>query len=153
MSVRMANVVAAIIIFLIGMAFVLFSIPIYSKKIGGGPGAGVFPFWIGLVVMICGLAYLRASLRSQAPERFWTASRKERKLVWVNALSMLAYVALMPYLGFAVATFLLLALHLLVVPGGRFLSSLLFAAVVSALIAYCFEVWLYTPLPRGFIGW
>jgi len=153
MSIRLANVVASIIIFLIGMAFILFSIPIYSNKIGGGPGAGVFPFWIGLVVMICGLAYLRVSLRSQAPERFWTSSPRERKLVWINALSMLAYIALMPYLGFAVATFLLLALHLLMVPGGRLLSSLLFAAVVSALISYCFEVWLYTPLPRGFISW
>jgi hypothetical protein len=153
MSVRLANVVAAAIIFLVGLAFVLFSIPIYSSKIGGGPGAGVFPFWIGLVVTMAGLAYLRASLTSQAPERFWTASPRARSLVWVNALSMLAYVVLMPYLGFALATFLLLALHLLVVPGGRVLSSLLFAAVVSALISYCFEVWLYIPLPRGFIGW
>jgi hypothetical protein len=153
MSIRLANVVAAAIIFLVGLTFILFSIPIYSNKIGGGPGAGVFPFWAGLVVMVCGLAYLRASLRSQAPERFWTASVRARRFVWLNALSMLAYVALMSSLGFALATFLMLALHLLMVPGGRFLSSLLFAAVVSALIAYCFEVWLYTPLPRGFIGW
>lgn len=153
MSVRLANVAASIIVFLIGMAFVLFSIPIYSNRIGGGPGAGVFPFWIGLVVLICGLAYLRESLKSQGPGRFWTASRRERRLVWINILSMLAYVALMPFLGFAVATFFLLALHLVVVPGGRLLSSLLFAAVVSALISYCFEVWLYTPLPRGLISW
>ena len=153
MSIRLANVLAAAIIFGVGLAFLLFSIPIYSNRIGGGPGAGVFPFWIGLVVMICGLAYLRVSLRSQAPERFWTATRSARKLVWVNALSMVAYVAVMPYLGFALATFLLLGLHLLAAPGGRLVSSLLFAAVVSALISYCLEVWLYTSLPRGFIAW
>jgi len=153
MSVRQAHRIAASIVVIVGAIFIIFSIPIYSIKIGAGPGAGVFPFWIGLFVVPCGLLYLWDSLRSKAKERFLEGGGRQRAWLIQTALSIIGYIALMPYLGFALSSFLLLVFHLWVIGGYRLPFSLLFSAIVATLCAYSFRVWLYIPLPRGFLGW
>ncbi len=153
MSVRQAHLIAASIVVTVGAVFIIFSLPIYSIKIGGGPGAGVFPFWVGLFVVMCGLAYLWESLRSQASEKFLTTSGQERAWLLQTALSIIAYIALMPYLGFGLASFLLLLFHVRVIGRYRLPFSLLLSAIMAALCAYSFRVWLYIALPRGFLGW
>ena len=106
MSVRQANMIAAGVVVLVGLFFVISSVPIYTRGVGAGPGAGVFPFWIGLLLTTCGLVYLVSSFRSQSPEKFMIGAGEEKGwLVWTG-LSLVAYVGLMLYLGFALATFL-----------------------------------------------
>jgi len=153
MSVRQANLIASIILVLLGIVFIIFSVPIYSTKIGAGPGAGVFPFWIGLFVVICGSAYLWESLKSAASEEFLTTGGRQRAWLLQTALSLIAYIAFMPYLGFALASFLFFLFHIYVIGKYRIAFSLLFSAITALLCAYFFRVWLYIPLPRGVVGW
>ena len=154
MSVRQANLLAAIIVLLVGCIFVTFSIPIYSNRIGGGPGAGVFPFWVGLVVIFGGVIYFWQSIQSAASQKVAESGDPNRKWLFLQvAISLIAYIALMPYLGFALASFLLLFFHLRFAGGYGSLFSVLFSIVTSILLVYCFEVLLYTSLPQGFIGW
>jgi hypothetical protein len=152
-SFRHAHLLAASVIVLIGLFFVTFSIPIYAIKIGMGPGAGVFPFWIGLFVLFFGILYLWKAFQTPSSERFLALDRRRRAMLVQTALSIIGYIALMPHLGFSLASFLLLFFHLYLIGRYRFLFSLLFSAGAAAICGYVFEVWLYIPLPRGFIGW
>ncbi len=152
MSVRQAELIAACVATVAGLFFALFSIPIFWVSIGSAPGAGVFPFWLGVAQAVCGLMYLGESLKLRAPERFLTLSGQEKAWLWQSSLSILAYVALMPALGFPLATLLLLAFHLRALAGYSVLFSVLFAAVSTAACWYFFGVLLYMPFPRGFVG-
>ena len=152
-SFRHAHVLAASIIVLIGIFFITFSIPIYGIKIGTGPGAGVFPFWIGLFVLFSGILYFWKAFQTSSSERFLALDRRDRAKFVQNALSIIGYIALMPHLGFSLTSFLLLFFHLYLIGRYRFLFSLLFSVATAAICGYVFEIWLYIPLPRGFIGW
>ena len=153
MSVRQANMIAAGVVVLVGLFFVISSVPIYTRGVGAGPGAGVFPFWIGLLLTTCGLVYLVSSFRSQSPEKFMIGAGEEKGwLVWTG-LSLVAYVGLMLYLGFALATFLFTTVCLRVIGGDKWGFSLLFSLVTAILCTYAFRVGLYIGLPTGFVGW
>jgi hypothetical protein len=153
MTVRQANVIAAALLTCMGLLFVVLSIPIYEKRIGAGPGAGVFPMWVGLMLTACAIAYLVDSIRKAAPQRFSATKSEERGwLVWTLA-SLFGYVGLMPYLGFALATFLFTTIQLRVIGGYRWVFSLVFSLATAVLCTYIFRVGLYMGLPRGFLGW
>ena len=158
MSIRQANLVSASVAILIGLFFIAFSIPAYSGKVGlgeqaGSQGAGLFPFWMGALVSICGIIYLRNSLKSPISGRFMTANRQERIVLLQNVFSMAVYLSAMPYLGFALSSFLFLVFYMHVIGKYRLLLSLLLSAITTGLVTYCFKVFLYLSLPRGFVGW
>jgi hypothetical protein len=145
--------IAAVVVVLVGLFFAFSSVPIYMQSIGAGPGAGVFPFWIGLMLTACGLVYLVNSFRSHSPGKVMVGAGEEKGwLVWTG-LSLVAYVGLMPYLGFALSTFLFTAVHLRFIGGYKWVFSIVFSLVVAIACAYVFRVGLYIGLPRGFVGW
>lgn len=125
----------------------------YSVRIAGGPGAGVFPFWVGILVAICGLAHLREAWTTGPSGDTSRAVAPSRKPLAQSALSMVAYVMAMPFLGFPLATFLLMTFHLGVIGKYRLAFSSLFSLVATATLAYLFRAWFYVPLPRGLMGW
>ncbi len=153
MSVRQAELVAAGIVVLVGLGFIAFSIPIYSTGFGSGPGSGFYPFWVGVVQTVCGVAYIWGSVRIRGSDPFLVLSKGEQALLWQCASSMAVYVAAMPYLGFALSTFLLLVFHLRVIGNRRMPFSILFSLGTTVVCAYFFKILLYVPLPRGIIGW
>jgi hypothetical protein len=120
---------------------------------GGGPGAGSFTFWIGLATTIWGAIYHRQALQNRDFGKFIPPQREQRAVLAKTAVSILAYLALMPFLGFLLTSFLLLLYHLKWIGGYRMRFALPFALAATALISYCFQVLLYISLPRGLIGW
>ncbi len=153
MNFRQAGLVASGVVVLIGALFIAFSIPMYAIKIGAGPGAGVFPFWVGLILVASGVAYFREVFRSQDSKPFMTATCEHWTWIWQTAVSLFVYIAAMQYVGFAIASFLFTAFHLRIIGAYGWKFTLLFSLGVSVVCAYAFEVLLYTPLPRGFLGW
>jgi putative tricarboxylic transport membrane protein len=63
------------------------------------------------------------------------------------AASLIAYVVLLPYLGFDIATFLFVAATMVVAGERRWWVALLFAAAFSAFLALAFKFALSTPVP------
>ena len=155
MTIRRAHLLAASFFLLIGCLFMVYSIPIYESTIGGGggPGAGAFPFWIGLVTTFWGAMYLRQAFQNQDRGKFITPEPMQRAVLLKTAVSILVYLALMPYLGFLLTSFLLLLYYLKWIGGYRLRFALPFALAAMAVITYCFQVLLYISLPRGLIGW
>jgi hypothetical protein len=155
MTIRRAHLLAASFSILVGCLFIFYSLPIYESTIGGGggPGAGAFPFWVGLVTTFWGAIYLRQAFQNQDHGRFIPPERKQRAVLLKTASSILVYLALMPHLGFLLTSFLLLLYYLKWIGGYRLRFALPFALAATALISYCFQVLLYISLPRGVIGW
>lgn len=153
MSIKLANVVAASVLALLGLFFVASSIPIYQTRFGGGPGPGAFPLWVGLVLTVSASAYLVSSLRSTDSGPFMSAAPGEKGwLIWTG-LSLLGYVALMQFLGFALTTFLFIAFQIRVIGRYGVIFSLIFSLVSAVACAYLFRVGLNMSLPTGIIGW
>ena len=155
MSVRQAHLIAAFFFIFIGCLFIFYSLPIYESKIGGGggPGAGVFPFWVGLATAFLGGIYLWQAYENQDHGKFLISSRKQKFVFLKTSSSIVVYLALMPHLGFILASFVLLLYNLKWIAGYRLYFALPFALVAMALISYCFQVLLYISLPRGLISW
>ncbi len=155
MTIRRAHLVAAVFSLFIGCLFMAYSMPIYESTIGGGggPGAGAFPFWVGLVTAFWGILYLRQAWQNRDRGEFITSRPKERAVLLQTAVSILVYLTLMPYLGFFLASFLLLLHYLKWIGGYRWRFAVPFALAGTAVITYCFQVLLYISLPRGLIGW
>jgi putative tricarboxylic transport membrane protein len=155
MTIRRAHLLAASFSLFIGCLFMAYSIPIYESTIGGGggPGAGAFPFWIGLVTTFWGVMYLRQAFQNRDRQDFITREPRQRAVLLKTAVSILVYLTLMPYLGFLLTSFLLLLYYLRGIGGYRLRFALPFALAGTAVITYCFQVLLYISLPRGLIGW
>lgn len=151
-SIRVANVIASIVVIVFGVTFVVLSLPIYSTALGGGPGAGAFPLWVGTLVAAGGVIYLIRALRERIPQPFITPDRSQRVQLLHTAVSIVAYVALMNYLGFTLSTFLLIGYQLRVIGRYHFVFSVAFAAITAVVFSYVFRNWFYMPLPLGVIG-
>ena len=119
------------------------------------PGPGFITFLAGAVLTLLSLVLFISSSgskgSSQSLRSLWEG-RQAGKAFYILAL-LVAYMFLMPPLGFLLSTFLLLIL-LFRVQARYSLRKVIFlsaAATIASIIV--FDVWLGVQLPRGFIGY
>ena len=119
-----------------------------------GPGAGFFPFWLGL--LMCGLSLLwlgQVTLGPSAtlpPDFLPDRAGVRRVVVILGALALLA--VLIDRLGYAL-TMLAFVLVLLTVVGRQSLAVALPLALLSSFgLYYVFRYWLAVQLPPSAVG-
>jgi hypothetical protein len=151
-------VVAALIIVLGGVV-------IYeARRLGAewttdGPGAGYFPFYIGLILVICGIAILVQSLRARATDEEVFVDSVQLKRVASVLLPSAVYVGAIMLLGLYVASALFIALFMIILGKYPALKAAVLGVAVNALFFVMFEVWFKVPLykgaldPLGFLGY
>lgn len=110
------------------------------------PGAGFLPFWLGLILLALAIGFILTTRAPKAqPE---TPPRSGRKVLAVSA-GLVACVALIDWLGFAVA----IAAYLLYLMRGverrSWGLSVGLAAGTTLALYLVFQLWLGVPLPRG----
>jgi putative tricarboxylic transport membrane protein len=137
------NVIAGTVPLLVGVAGIVGSV-----QLGIGdptaPGSGLWPLLISVVIVGCSLALLIGG------RRFWDAeafSFSSLRVVWA-AISLVAYALALPYVGFEIATLLLLFFWMKVVGGERWLISIILPIVATAVFWVLFVLLLRIPLPR-----
>ena len=113
------------------------------------PGAGFFPICLAvLLTVVAGLVLLRAmagTSATPAPD----ATRAGMLRAAATLVALLVYIVLLEYLGFGVATFLLVAFLFRAIEPQRWpiaLGGALTTVVVSHVV---FQVWLRVRLPIG----
>ncbi len=127
----------------------------YSLRDALGPGAGFFPFWLGVIGMALCVALLASSWRGAAPDGGGESllpgrEAAPRMAALVGAL-VVAALLLQP-LGFRL-TMLLFTAGLLVALGVRRpVAITLFALACSFGLYHVFFHWLKVPLPNGMLG-
>jgi putative tricarboxylic transport membrane protein len=117
------------------------------------PGSGYIQFWTGLIM--CGLAATqlvhsllpgadKASLGSAFADIRWG------KVLYVTAL-LVAYTAVLEFLGFIIATFLLLVVLFKTVEPQGWTVSIIGSALTTLVAWAVFVAWLGTQLPAGLL--
>jgi putative tricarboxylic transport membrane protein len=117
------------------------------------PGPGFLSFYAGL--LMAGLALLvhfQSRRASSAPKvkgkPLWTHRQRGMKMV-LTVLALLAYAAIMNYLGFLVSTFFFLVFLLKVIEPQRWSVALLGSLVASVAFYGVFELGLQSQMPKG----
>jgi putative tricarboxylic transport membrane protein len=117
------------------------------------PGSGFFPFWLGIILLILGLALLVVNHfpQKQTIRDLWKGA-KWGQLVFVIVLT-LTYSAVLDILGYLITTFLLLAtLFCMGERKGIWVKTGI--ALIVVLVSYvAFSHWLKVPLPKGILGY
>lgn len=112
-----------------------------------GPRAGFFPFYVGLVILVASLINLFRAI-SERYERMFADWGQLGQVLSVIAPTAV-YVALIPWLGLYVASFILMAVFMRWL--GHYGWGMVAAISVSVpvLAFLMFEKWFMVPLPKG----
>jgi hypothetical protein len=138
----------------VAIAMLLFAaIIIYGAWLAGinwgaeGPRAGFFPFYVGLAILLSTLINLTHALTSDRKKLFadWDQLRQVLSVVIPAAV----YVALVPWIGLYVASFLLIAVFMKWLGRYSWGLTLAVAIAVPVLAFLMFEKWFLVPLPKG----
>ncbi|GAA4359332.1 tripartite tricarboxylate transporter TctB family protein [Variovorax defluvii] len=145
----LVEAVAAAILLVIGLTVVF-----ESRKLGAGwttdgPGAGYFPFYIGVIIVISGAGILYQALlgKNRKTEAFVDAVQFRRVLSVL--LPATGYVLAITFLGLYVASAIYIALFMVVLGKYSCMKSVLIGVAVNALFFCMFEVWFKVPLYKG----
>lgn len=129
-----------------------------------GPGAGYFPFYIGLILAVCGAAIFvqavraRASAVSSGEDETFVDSEQLKRVLSVLVPSGV-YVGVIMLLGLYLASAIFIALFMIILGKYSPFKSVVVGVVVNALFFVMFEVWFKVPLykgalnPLGFLGY
>mgnify|MGYP003575765391 CR=1 FL=1 len=158
-STRTVEIVAAVLVFLLGAVVVFDSIRLGWRWAADGPESGYFPFYIGSIICFCAVMVLLHAVvgKHAGPRVFasWPALKRVMQVLGPAAVFVLAIQVIGIYLAGAayIAVFMLWL--------GRYSAILATAIGVGVMTFFflMFEVWFKVPLykglldPLGFLGY
>ncbi|QIB34122.1 tripartite tricarboxylate transporter TctB family protein [Ancylobacter pratisalsi] len=122
-----------------------------SHKVGsgwdGGPQAGFFPFYVGIIICACSLVNLVSALREDRTRIF--AENGQLVQVLKVLIPACVYVALVPEFGIYVPSILLILVFMVWLGKYGIPLSLAVAFGVPIFFYITLERWFLIPLPKG----
>ena len=112
------------------------------------PGSGFFPTLIGIALIVFSAV---AALAPPTKTGEAVTPARGEIAVWVVIIALLAYVPLLPHLGFVPSTAAIILLLLRGIGGVQWQGSLI-AAIVAAVACYALFTRLGVPLPPGILA-
>jgi hypothetical protein len=127
-----------------------------SRKLGSGwtsdgPGAGYFPFYIGIILCISGAGILYQALFGKKRNTEIFVDGEQIKRVLVVLIPAAIYVLVIQLIGIYVASALYVAGFMIVLGKFSYLKGIATAVIMAALSFLMFEVWFKVPLFKGAI--
>jgi hypothetical protein len=114
-----------------------------------GPGAGYFPFYIGLLICISSAVIGGGAIRSAVHNHKVFVTRAQLKLVFTVLLPSLGFVIAVQVVGIYVGGLLFIAAFMVWVGKYHWAKSTGIAFAVMATAFLMFEVWFKVPLFKG----
>jgi hypothetical protein len=125
-----------------------------SIRIGFGslkePEAGFFPFVAGSIILITSVIGMLPHSRASEATPLFQSRRELMTFLSVVLLSVLWIIA-MPFLGYAVMTFVVAFLYSKTMGLEGWWRPLLLSLGIGLFIYALFDLWLYIDLPRGIL--
>jgi len=114
-----------------------------------GPGAGYFPFYIGIILCISGVGTLYQALFGKNKNTEVFVDGEQLKRVLSVLIPAVVYVLAVQFLGLYLASAIYIALFMIIL--GKFspIKSVITSVLVIALFFFMFEVWFKVPLFKG----
>jgi hypothetical protein len=139
----------ALLILAMGLVVVFASFKLGAGWTSDGPGAGYFPFYIGLILCVASLGALyQALLGKKRNAEIFVDSEQLRRVLMV-LLPALVYVLAVQFVGIYVASAVYIAAFMIVLGKFHAGKSIATALVISVLLFLLFEVWFKVPLAKG----
>ena len=145
------DTLVAAILFVIGAVVVFEARRLGATWTSEGPGAGYFPFYIGLIVCISALGILVQSRSAKTRDEGTFVDREQMGRVLSVLLPAAVYVLGIWLLGIYVASALYIGLFMIILGKYSPSRSALVAVIVNALFFVMFEVWFKVPLYKGML--
>lgn len=125
-----------------------------SRRLGAtwgsdGPEAGYFPFYIGLIIIVCSLITLGQAFVRKATGNAPFVMRGQLKMVILVMVPTLVYVALIEWLGIYVASTIYIALFMWWLGKYSWIKFVSVSVGVNLAFFVMFEIWFKVPLPKG----
>ncbi len=143
------DAIVAAVLLLIG-AVVMFE----ARRLGAGwtsdgPGAGYFPFYIGLLICVSSLGIFYQAVFSKARDTGTFVDRVQAVRVLSVLLPAAVYVLATQFLGLYVASAIYIALFMILLGKYPAVKSVLLSVIIIAVFFVMFEVWFKVPLYKG----
>lgn len=140
----------AIAIMLLGIVVIYGSRELGASWTSDGPGSGYFPFYIGLIMTIAGAGiFYQALFGKQGRNRAVFVDSEQIKRVLSVLVPAGVYVFAVEFIGLYIASFLYIALFMVILGKFSWVKSVIAAFCVNALFFMMFEVWFKVPLYKG----
>jgi hypothetical protein len=145
------DVVAAVVIFIIGVVMIVDNYRIGAGWASDGPQAGYFPLRIGAIICLCSAAilvqHLLARGKSAAARAFVSWDRLKPVLLVLGPTVL--YVVGIQIAGIYIASAVFIAGFMRVMGKYSWLKTLAVSVGVSAVMFWMFEIQFLVPLPKG----
>jgi len=116
----------------------------------GWQGAGTMPIIVGGICIVLSVLFIVVPTREGAPIEWY--SKKEIFRIGTISTSFAIYLIVVDWLGYSLATWLLLAVVTRSTSTSRILNILIWTGAVAVGTGIIFKKFLSVPLPTGFIG-
>ena len=149
----------ALLILVMGLVVVFGSRKLGSGWTSDGPGAGYFPFYIGLILCISALGAMYQALFGKKRNTEIFVDSEQLRRVLVVLVPAAVYVLAIQFLGIYIASAIYIAGFMTLLGKFNRVKSIVLALVISAIFFAMFEVWFKVPLhkgtlnPLGFLGY
>lgn len=148
-ATNIIDAIVAILVIIMGGTIIYGSRKLGSEWTSDGPGAGYFPFYIGLILCISGVGVLYQALTSKDKNTEVFVDRESFRRVLSVLLPAAVYVGFIQVIGIYVASAVYIALFMIILGKYSWLKSVIIALVVNAVFFMMFEVWFKVPLHKG----
>ena len=149
----------AALVLLMGLVVTTTSWKLGAGWMSDGPGAGYFPFYIGVILCISGAGTLYQSLLGKKRNHDIFVDSEQIKRVLMVLVPAAIYVGAIQVLGMYVASAVYIALFMVILGKFSRVKSVLLGVAIAAIFFAMFEVWFKVPLakgmlnPTGFLGY
>ncbi len=158
-ATNIVDAVVAVLVIILGGVVVFGSRKLGSEWTSDGPGAGYFPFYIGVILVISGVGVLYQALAGKNKNTEVFVDREQLGRVFSVLIPAAVYVGAIQLIGIYVASAVYIALFMVILGKYSWLKSVIIGVAVNALFFMMFEVWFKVPLhkgsldPLGFLGY
>jgi hypothetical protein len=150
LSIRSAEIIVALILLAVAGVVITDSLRLgVAWKPIDGPGAGYFPFYIGLLLAISSaVTLIRAVLDKPADGKIFVTKQAFRQVLAV-LIPLVAYIVVLSFIGIYVASAIYVALFMWHFGKYPITRGALIGVAISLALFVMFEIWFLVPLPKG----
>ena len=150
-STSTIELVVAAILLAFGIVVAYGSYQLGSGWTTDGPGAGYFPFYVGLLICIAGIGVFVQTLLAKSKRDDAFVDREQLQRVLSVFIPAVAYVGAVQVFGLYVASAAYITLFMVFLGKYKWLKSIVISLAVIVLFFLMFEVWFKVPLYKGSI--
>ena len=150
-STSTIELVVAAILLAFGIVVAYGSYQLGSGWTTDGPGAGYFPFYVGLLICIAGIGVFVQTLLAKNKRDDAFVDREQLQRVLSVFVPAVAYVGAVQVFGLYVASAAYITLFMVFLGKYKWLKSIVISLAVIVLFFLMFEVWFKVPLYKGSI--